>query len=76
MAAYRWVGNGCPPKERLALCKIFIAKAVGTLYTHRQHPYRRRLPLAIPMVQSAHRIVKSGIARNCLEHKRLQVVTL
>jgi hypothetical protein len=28
LAAYRWVGNGCPPKNRLALCKAFIAKAV------------------------------------------------
>ena len=28
MAAYRWLGNGCPPKDRLAMCKAFIAKAV------------------------------------------------
>jgi hypothetical protein len=28
LVAYRWVGNGCPPKNRLALCKAFIAKAV------------------------------------------------
>ena len=28
MAAYRWCGNGCPPSDRLALCKAFIAKAV------------------------------------------------
>jgi hypothetical protein len=28
MAAYRWCGNGCPPRDRLALCKAFIAKAV------------------------------------------------
>ena len=28
MAVYRWIGNGCPPKDRLALCKAFIAKAV------------------------------------------------
>ena len=28
MEAYRWIGNGCPPKDRLALCKAFIAKAV------------------------------------------------
>ncbi len=28
MSAYRWTGNGCPPKSRLALCKAFIAKAV------------------------------------------------
>jgi hypothetical protein len=27
MDAYRWVGNGCPPNSRLALCKAFIAKA-------------------------------------------------
>ncbi len=26
MAAYRWLGNGCPPSDRLALCKAFIAK--------------------------------------------------
>ncbi len=24
MAAYRWIGNGCPPSNRLALCKAFI----------------------------------------------------
>jgi hypothetical protein len=28
MATDRWVGNGCPPKDRLSLCKAFIAKAV------------------------------------------------
>jgi hypothetical protein len=28
MAAYRWCGNGCPPRDRLTLCKAFIAKAV------------------------------------------------
>lgn len=28
MHAYSWIGNGCPPKDRLALCKAFIAKAV------------------------------------------------
>lgn len=35
MATYRWVGNGCPPKDRLALCKAFIAKAVWDLPTTR-----------------------------------------
>ena len=35
LAAYRWVGNGCPPKDRLALCKAFIAKAVWDLPTTR-----------------------------------------
>ena len=35
MAAYRWVGNGCPPKDRLALCKGFIAKAVWDFPTTR-----------------------------------------
>jgi hypothetical protein len=24
MAAYRWCGNGCPPSDRLALCKAYI----------------------------------------------------
>ena len=24
MMDYRWVGNGCPPSDRLALCKAFI----------------------------------------------------
>jgi hypothetical protein len=28
LVAYRWIGNGCPPKDRLALCKAFIAKAL------------------------------------------------
>jgi len=35
MATYRWVGNGCPPKDRLALCKAFIAKAVWDFPTTR-----------------------------------------
>jgi Transposase DDE domain/Transposase domain (DUF772) len=35
MAAYRWVGNGCPPNSRLALCKAFIAKAVWDFPTTR-----------------------------------------
>jgi hypothetical protein len=35
MAAYRWVGNGCPPKCRLALCQAFIAKAVWHFPTTR-----------------------------------------
>jgi len=36
MATYRWVGNGCPPKDRLALCKAFIAKAVWDFPTTRE----------------------------------------
>ncbi len=35
IAAYRWIGNGCPPKDRLALCKAFIAKAVWDFATTR-----------------------------------------
>jgi hypothetical protein len=35
LAAYRWIGNGCPPKDRLALCKAFIAKAVWDFPTTR-----------------------------------------
>jgi hypothetical protein len=35
MAGYRWVGNGCPPSDRLALCKAFIAKAVWDFPTTR-----------------------------------------
>jgi len=35
MVAYRWCGNGCPPKDRLALCKAFIAKAVWDFATPR-----------------------------------------
>ena len=35
LAGYRWVGNGCPPKDRLALCKAFIAKAVWDFPTTR-----------------------------------------
>jgi len=33
--SYRWVGNGCPPASRLALCKAFIAKAVWDFPTTR-----------------------------------------
>jgi hypothetical protein len=40
MAAYRWCGNGCPPRDRLALCKAFIAKAVWAS----RHRTDRRLP--------------------------------
>ena len=35
MGAYRWIGNGCPPKDRLALCKAFIAKVVWDFATTR-----------------------------------------
>jgi len=35
MAAYRWCGNGCPPSDRLALCKAYIAKAVWDFATTR-----------------------------------------
>ncbi|MFH1707257.1 MAG: transposase [Planctomycetota bacterium] len=35
VAAYRFCGNGCPPKDRLALCKAFIAKAVWDFPTTR-----------------------------------------
>ena len=35
MDAYRWVGNGCPPNSRLAMCKAFIAKAVWNFPTTR-----------------------------------------
>jgi hypothetical protein len=36
MAGYRWCGNGCPPSDRLALCKAFIAKAVWDFATTRE----------------------------------------
>ncbi|MGI6494837.1 MAG: transposase [Kiritimatiellia bacterium] len=35
MGAYRWISNGCPPHDRLALCKAFIAKAVWDYATTR-----------------------------------------
>jgi hypothetical protein len=35
MAAYRWCGNGCPPHDRPALCKTYIAKAVWDFATTR-----------------------------------------
>ncbi len=35
MDAYRWLGNGCPPNSRLAMCKAFIAKAVWDFPTTR-----------------------------------------
>jgi len=35
LANYRWIGNGCPPKDRLALWKAFIAKAVWDFPTTR-----------------------------------------
>lgn len=35
LTAYRWCGNGCPPKDRLPLCKAFIAKAVWDFPTTR-----------------------------------------
>jgi hypothetical protein len=35
MAPYRWLGNGCPPKDRLALCKAFVAKSVWDFPTTR-----------------------------------------
>ncbi len=36
LAAYRWVGSGCPPKDRLARCKALIAKAVWDFPTTRK----------------------------------------
>ena len=35
MRGYLWVGNGCPPKSRLALCQAFIAKALWDFSTTR-----------------------------------------
>lgn len=35
MAGYRWCGDGCPPKDRLPLCKAFIAKSVWDFPTTR-----------------------------------------
>ncbi len=35
MTAYRWCGNGCPPSDRLALCKAYIAKAAWDFATTR-----------------------------------------
>ena len=35
MGTYRWVGTGCPPHSRLAMCKAFIAKAVWDFPTTR-----------------------------------------
>jgi len=37
MDAYRWLGNGCPPNSRLAMCKAFIAKAVWDFDNQRIH---------------------------------------
>jgi hypothetical protein len=47
MAAYRWIGNGCPPSDRLTLCKAFIAKAVWDFATTRDllDAVRHRLAL-------------------------------
>jgi len=36
--SYRWVGNGCPPASRLALCKAFISKPV--IFGVLSHPPR------------------------------------
>lgn len=35
MANYRWCGDGCPPRDRLPICKAFIAKAVWDFPTTR-----------------------------------------
>ncbi len=35
LSAYRWIGNGCPPKSRLALFKAFVAKAIWDFPTTR-----------------------------------------
>ncbi|MGI6390535.1 MAG: transposase [Kiritimatiellia bacterium] len=50
MGAYRWCGNGCPPCDRLAMCKAFIGKAVwnfdttsGLIDAIRHRPALRRL---------------------------------
>lgn len=36
LACYRWIGNGCPPKDRLAMFKAFIAKALWDFPTTRR----------------------------------------
>jgi len=50
MRNYAWIGNGCPPKSRLALFKAFVAKAVWDFPTTsvlidavRHRPTLRRL---------------------------------
>jgi len=50
MASYQWCGNGCPPSDRLAMWKAFIAKAVWDFSTTsdlidaiRHRPVLRRL---------------------------------
>ena len=35
MTSDQWCGNGCPPSDRLALCKAYIAKAVWDFATTR-----------------------------------------
>jgi hypothetical protein len=35
LSAYGWIGNGCPPKSRLALFKAFVAKAIWDFPTTR-----------------------------------------
>lgn len=35
MAGYRWCGDGCPPADRLPICKAFIAKATWDFATTR-----------------------------------------
>ena len=35
LTAYSWVGNGCPPKYRLAIFNAFVAKALWDFPTTR-----------------------------------------
>ena len=56
LSAYRWIGNGCPPIDRLALCKAFCCQSRPGLF-HDPRPDRRRSPS--PDVAS---VVRLGIA--------------
>jgi hypothetical protein len=52
LAAYRWIGNppsAGPPKDRLALCKAFIAKAVWNFPTTSATLPRRPFPAWTPI---------------------------
>ncbi|MBI9018853.1 MAG: hypothetical protein JEZ07_16500 [Phycisphaerae bacterium] len=61
--SYRWVGNGCPPASRLALCKAFIAKAVWDFDTRTSAIWNATYPAWLttlaPILTNFSRIVRS-----------------
>ncbi len=67
MGAYRWCSNGCPPCDRLAMCKAFIGKTVWNFDTtsgpDRRHPPPSGPAPAVRLRRSANALGVDLLAR-------------